>query len=115
MFLAQPGMAEHALRDPRWGDTIVALHEEATAYLVRVGFTPGGAFLAVRAIADLVEAHTMRTSHHARLGTDDLALAAASHGHHPTLQAANEQLGSSAADARFSYALRCLVRGLEVT
>ena len=112
LFAQRAVMAENAQRDPRWGDTIVALHEEACAHLVRAGFSPGRAFLAVRAVADLVEAHTVREHHHRRGGKTDLELAAGSYGRHPVLDRAFRELGPDFSDQRFDFALRSLVRGM---
>ncbi len=113
LFVAQPGLAQSAMRDPQWGDTIVALHEATCAHLVAVGFSPGRAFLAVRAIADLVEAHSVRAHEHQRAGRSDLEYATQAFGDHPVLQRALEELGPDFADQRFDYALRSLIRGID--
>lgn len=113
LFVAQPGLADNAMRDPQWGDTIVALHEAACAHLVEAGFSPGRAFLAVRAIADLAEAHSVRAHHHQRAGRSDLEYAADAYGHHPALRRALAELGSDFSDQRFDYALRSLIRGID--
>ena len=112
LFGSRVAMAENAMQDPQWGDTIITLHEEACDFLVRAGFSPGRAFLAVRAIADLVEAHTLRTHHHHRVGHGDLELASGAPGHHPTLDRAWRELGPELPEQRFEFALRSLVRGM---
>lgn len=112
VFSDRPAMAESAIRRPSWGETVVQLHEEACAHLVRAGFSPGGAFLAVRAVADLVEAHTIRTYHQREAGASDLEQASQTFGDHPTLARALEQLGDTLSDQRFEFALRSLVRGM---
>lgn len=113
IFGQRVAMAENALRDPAWGDTIIELHEQACAFLVRAGFSAGDAFMAVRTIADLVEAHTIRAHHHARAGFTDLEYAARSQGQYPTLQRAQADVGNQLSSRRFEFALRAFVRGIK--
>lgn len=111
-FAHAPGLAETALHDPLWGDAITALNERACAYLVDAGFSTDNAWLAVRAIADMVEAHAVRRQAHARAGRSDLDNVDGALAPTPVMREARERLGASASDRRFDLALRCLIVGL---
>ncbi len=110
LFEASRGSAEAAMKEPRWGLPIIALHEESCRYLVRAGFTPEEAWLATRLIADFVEGFVVRREAHERAEVSDLTYAARLAG--PTLRAAERRLGGEHHERRFAMGLDCIVRGL---
>lgn len=114
LFESTPGMLGHGFGDPRWGWVITQLNETACKNFVRAGFDPATAWLAVRSIADFVEAYTVRKRTHQRVGRTDLEQAALECDRQdaPTLHAAFEKLGASSLEQRFDFGLDCLLRGL---
>lgn len=110
LFETTPGLAMSAVTNPAWGETVASVHEVACGYLVRAGFAPATAWLAVRTMAEFVEDFVVRAEGHQAAG--HTALAHAAKQGHPTLQAAYRGLGDEERERRFAYGVDCLIRGI---
>jgi AcrR family transcriptional regulator len=115
VFERSPGLAEQALRNPGWSRLVCRLNERACHALVDTGLDESDAWLAVRAVADFVEAFVAREQGFEARGYTDLehVLRSAS-GECPTLCAAARQLGGLAQERRFEFGLECLLEGIRV-
>jgi AcrR family transcriptional regulator len=109
-----PGLIDRRFGDPRWSEVILQLNELTCRRFVRAGFDPATAWLAVRLIADFVEAYVVRKRTHQRAGSTDLeeAVRQSERAEAPTLHTALRQLGSNNLERRFEFGLDCLLRGL---
>lgn len=112
VFESQPGLADSALHDPRWGEVTIRVNEEACRFMSRAGFPAAKAWLATRAVADFVEAYVVRARAHREVGQTDLDNAFQALEACPSMEAAAEALKGAEQEQRFSFGLDCLVRGL---
>lgn len=114
LFEGAPGLADRALTDAHWSRLVLRRNEDACRALVEAGFDEETAWLALRAIADFVEAFVVRQRAHHGAGRTDLEHAALVGGRkeYPTLVAALGRLGTDPLERRFEFGLDCLLRGL---
>ena len=113
VFERVPGLAR-VLSDPRLSDTAMQLNEDACSFLIRAGFAPAEAWLAVRAMADFVGAFVLRAQAWEAAGGSELdhVVAGSEAEAFPALHAARRALGADSVEPRFDFALDCLLGGL---
>ncbi|MCR9279168.1 MAG: TetR/AcrR family transcriptional regulator C-terminal domain-containing protein [Pseudomonadaceae bacterium] len=119
LFAAAPGFAEIARSTPRLQGQILKVHEKATQRLVDMGYEERRALLAVRVIADYVEASTARDerwSSNCDVGAvlDQNREDAANSGCAVLIRAFGEP-GDNYLDGQFELGLNALAAGLTQT
>ncbi len=117
MFQSAPGLAAFAGSTPRLRGRILAVHEKAVQRLVNLGLDPMSAFLAVRVIADYVEASTARDELWHRQGDVVESMAenrreALASGHSVMAQALGG-LPDNYLDAQFDAGLAAIAAGID--